>query len=382
VTRGVVLSVVGNRPQYIKAAVVSRAVRSVAREVLLDTGQHYDHALAGAFYAELDLPRADIELGVGSGSHAAQTAAMLTGVADAIAELRPSVVLVYGDTNSTLAGALAAAKLNVPVAHVEAGLRSYDRRMPEEVNRVLTDHLASLLFCPTDTAVANLGREGIVEGVVQTGDVMFDLAISSLTPDHQRATLDRFGLEQGRYVLATVHRSATTDDPTALRAVLEALGESGEAVVFPAHPRTAASIARFGLDGAVASTVRLVAPVGYVESLALTRNARVVATDSGGLQKEAYFFAVPCVTLRDTSEWVETVTSGWNVLAGTDRAAVAAALRDPPRGGDHPGFYGSGDAGDRIAAALDVWLECTDAGEAGGVDGVETADKRAKDGPS
>ena len=378
----VVLSVVGNRPQYIKAAVVLRAVRSVAREVLLDTGQHYDHLLAGAFYDELDLPRADIELGVGSASHAAQTAAMLTGVADAVVDLRPAVVLVYGDTNSTLAGALAAAKLNVPVAHVEAGLRSYDRRMPEEVNRVLTDHLASLLFCPTDTAVANLGREGIVEGVVQTGDVMFDLATTSLTPARERAALSRFGLEPGRYVLATVHRPATTDDPAALRAVIEALSDSGETVVFSAHPRTAASIARFGLEGAAGPGVRLVDPVGYAESLALVRNARVVATDSGGLQKEAYFFAVPCVTLRDTSEWVETVTSGWNMLAGTRRAAVAAALRDPPRGVDHPEFYGAGHAGDRIAAALLAWFECTDGGgEAASAAAEENTGRRGKDGP-
>ncbi len=380
-TRRVVLSVVGNRPQYIKAAVVSRAVRAVAREVLLDTGQHYDHLLAGAFYEELDLPRADIELGVGSGSHAAQTAAMLTGVADAIVDLRPALVLVYGDTNSTLAGALAAAKLNVPVAHVEAGLRSYDRRMPEEVNRVLTDHLSSLLFCPTDTAVANLGREGIVDGVVETGDVMFDLAMTSLTPDRERAALARFGLEPGRYVLATVHRPATADDPAALRAVIEALSDSGETVVLPLHPRTAASIARFGLDHVAGPGLRLVDPVGHAEALALARNARVVATDSGGLQKEAYFFAVPCVTLRDTSEWVETVTSGWNVLAGTDRDAVAAALLDPPRGPAHPDFYGTGDAGDRIAAALGVWLECTDGGgEAGSVAAGENMGKHGKDG--
>ena len=379
---GVVLSVVGNRPQYIKAAVVSRAVRSVAREVLLDTGQHYDHLLAGAFYDELDLPRAGIELGVGSASHAVQTAAMLTGVADAIADLRPALVLVYGDTNSTLAGALAAAKLNVPVAHVEAGLRSYDRRMPEEVNRVLTDHLASLLFCPTDTAVANLGREGIVEGVVQTGDVMFDLATTTLTPERERAALARFDLERGRYVLATVHRPATTDDPVALRAVIEALSESGEPVVFPTHPRTAASITRFGLQDAIGPSVRLVEPVGYAESLALVRNARVVATDSGGLQKETYFFAVPCVTLRATSEWAETVTSGWNVLAGTERAAVVAALRDPPRGVDHPDFYGGGDAGDRIAAALDAWFECTAGGQAQGVAADEKTNNHAKDGLS
>jgi UDP-N-acetylglucosamine 2-epimerase len=356
-TAQVVLSVVGNRPQYIKAAIVSRAVRAVAREVLLDTGQHYDRELAGVFFDELALPRPDIELGVGSDSHARQTAAMLTGIAAAIEQVRPRVVLVYGDTNSTLAGALAAAKLNVPIAHVEAGLRSFDRRMPEEVNRVLADHLSSLLFCPTDTAVENLRREGIVAGVVQTGDVMFDLAMATLTPEREQAILTAFDVRPGAYVLATAHRPATTDEPAALKAVLDALGASPERVVFPAHPRTTASIARHGLSGAVADNVRMTPPVGYLESLTLAKNARVVATDSGGLQKEAYFFAVPCVTMRDTSEWVETLESGWNVLVGTDREALTAALADPPRGATHPVFYGAGDAGARVAAALGAFLE-------------------------
>ena len=358
----IVLSIVGNRPQYIKAAIVSRAVRAVAGEVLLDTGQHYDHELAGVFYDELDLPRPDIELGVGSASHARQTAAMLTGIAAAIAEVTPQVVLVYGDTNSTLAGALAAAKLNVPVAHVEAGLRSFDRRMPEEVNRVLTDHVASLLFCPTDSAVANLAREGIVAGVVQTGDVMFDLAMATLTPEREETVLAQYGLRPGGYVLATAHRPATTDEPAHLEAVLSALGALPETVIFPVHPRTAASIERFGLAELVTANVRLSGPVGYTESLALAKNARVVATDSGGLQKEAYFFGVPCVTMRDSSEWVETIQSGWNVLVGTDREALAAALAEPPRGAQHPAFYGRGDAGGRLAVALDAFLTRTETG--------------------
>ena len=355
----VVLSVVGNRPQYIKAAIVSRAVRSVIDEVLLDTGQHYDHELAGVFYDELALPRPDIELGVGSDSHARQTAAMLTGIADAIATVAPRLVLVYGDTNSTLAGALAAAKLQVPVAHVEAGLRSFDRRMPEEVNRVLTDHLSSLLFCPTDTAVANLAAEGIVAGVAQVGDVMFDLAMSTLSADREQSVLALLGVRPGGYVLATAHRPATTDEPAALEAVLLALGARDETVIFPAHPRTVASIDRFGLNELVTPNIRLIAPVGYSESLALVKNARVVATDSGGLQKEAYFFSVPCVTMRDSSEWVETIESGWNVLVGSDREALAAALAAPPRGARHPAFYGQGDAGKLLAAALAAFLEQT-----------------------
>jgi UDP-GlcNAc3NAcA epimerase len=368
----VVLSVVGNRPQYIKAAIVSRAVRRVADEVLLDTGQHYDHELAGVFYDELDLPRPDIELGVGSDSHARQTAAMLTGIADAVASVVPRLVLVYGDTNSTLAGALAAAKLHVPVAHVEAGLRSFDRRMPEEINRVLTDHLSSLLFCPTDTAVANLAAEGIVAGVEQVGDVMNDLAMATLTADREQAVLSRFGVSPGDYVLATAHRPATTDEPAQLEAVLLALGGRDETVIFPAHPRTAASIDRFGLAALVTPNIRLVEPVGYSESLALVKNARVVATDSGGLQKEAYFFSVPCATMRDTSEWVETIESGWNILVGTDREALAAALASPPRGAQHPAFYGRGDAGERLAVALARFLEQTSSASMAGRRGVRS----------
>ena len=361
----VVLSVVGNRPQYIKAAIVSRAVRSVVEEVLLDTGQHYDHELAGVFYEELDLPRPDIELGVGSDSHARQTAAMLTGIADAIASVSPRLVLVYGDTNSTLAGALAAAKLQVPIAHVEAGLRSFDRGMPEEVNRVLTDHLSSLLFCPTDTAVANLAAEGIVAGVAQVGDVMFDLAISTLSAAREQSVLALLGVRSGGYVLATAHRPANTDEPAALEAILLALGARDETVIFPAHPRTVASIDRFGLTELVTPNIRLIAPVGYSESLALVKNARVVATDSGGLQKEAYFFSVPCVTMRDSSEWVETIESGWNILVGSDREALATALASPPRGARHPAFYGRGDAGEQLAVALAGFLEQTTAPEAG-----------------
>ena len=351
-----VLSVIGNRPQYVKAAVVSRSVRAVAREVLLDTGQHYDYELAGVFFDELDLPQPDVELGVGSDTHARQTAAMLTGVEAAVLTHEPAAVLVYGDTNSTLAGALAAAKLNVPVAHVESGLRSYDRRMPEEVNRVVADHLSSLLFCPTITAVENLAREGLVKGVVQTGDVMFDLATTTLTPGREAEVLGRFGVTPGSYVVATTHRPANTDDPAHLEAILRALGERAETVVFPAHPRTVASIDRFGLGELVAPNIALREPVGYVESLALVKNARAVATDSGGMQKEAYFFGVPCVTMRDTSEWVETLESGWNVLVGADREALAAALADPPRGAERPAFYGRGDAGQRIAQALAAFL--------------------------
>ena len=365
-----VLSVVGNRPQYIKAAVLSPRLRRAAREVLLDTGQHYDHELAGLFFDQLALPDPDIALGVGSGTHAEQTAAMLTGVERALLEVKPDLTLVYGDTNSTLAGALAAAKLGVPVAHVEAGLRSFDRTMPEEVNRVVADHLAALLFCPTEAAVGNLRAEGIAAGVHKVGDVMFDLARETLTAEVEAAVLERLGVARGGYVYATLHRVSNADSPGHLASLLGALAAAGEPVVFAAHPRTVASIERFGLTGFAAAWpprqtspapargevlgpgLHVVPPVGYLESLSLAKNARVVATDSGGLQKEAYFFATPCLTLRDVSEWVETVESGWNVLVGADGDALARALAAPPRGATHPPFYGEGDAGERIAAIV------------------------------
>jgi len=363
--RPTILTVVGNRPQYIKCAVVSRCLRERLDEVLLDTGQHYDHGLSRVFFEELALPQPDISLGVGSGTHAEQTGRMLTGIEDAVAARTPALVLVYGDTNSTLAGALAAAKLHVPVAHVEAGLRSFDRAMPEEVNRVLTDHVASLLFCPTDTAVANLRREGVTEGVLKVGDVMFDLAMRALDDEREAAVLARFGVARGGYVYATCHRPANADDRERLAAIVAALSARDETVVLPAHPRTRASVARFGLEAQVGPNVQLVEPLGYLDSLALVKNARVVATDSGGLQKEAYFFGVPCVTMRDTSEWVETVESGWNVLVGADGEALAGALADPPRGGERPPFYGSGDAGERIAVTLQSFLGARSGGGQG-----------------
>jgi UDP-N-acetylglucosamine 2-epimerase len=356
-SRPKVLSVVGNRPQYIKCAVVSRQLRTAFDETLLDTGQHYDHELAGVFFSELDLPSPNISLGVGSGLHGDQTARMLAGVEQSVIQERPAVVLVYGDTNSTLAAALAAAKLHVPVAHVESGLRSYDRAMPEEINRVVADHVADILFCPTVVAVENLRREGIVAGVHNVGDVMFDLACTALSPERERAALAAFGLQRGAYTLATLHRAANTDDPTRLAALLGAMAASPERVLFPVHPRTDAAIDRHGLRHLLGGNLLAVPPVGYFDSLALVKNARVVATDSGGLQKEAYFFATPCVTMREASEWVETVESGWNVLVGADGEALAAALADPPHGAEHPSFYGQGDAGERIVAVLSEYLE-------------------------
>jgi UDP-N-acetylglucosamine 2-epimerase len=273
------------------------------------------------FFDELDIPEPDLNLGVGSGSHGAQTGAMLERIEQVLLEENPDWVLVYGDTNSTLAGALTAAKLHFPVAHVEAGLRSFNRAMPEEINRVLTDHVSDLLFCPTKTAVENLAAEGITKGVHHTGDVMYDAVLHYTDKARERSTiLDELELEKGGYLLATVHRPSNTDDSCNLRAIFAALAETEETVVLPAHPRTRAAISENRIE--VAENIRVIEPLGYLDMLQLERNARLILTDSGGIQKEAYFFAVPCITLREETEWVETVEAGWNVLVGADRDRI------------------------------------------------------------
>jgi UDP-GlcNAc3NAcA epimerase len=328
-----IVSVVGARPQFIKTAPVSRILRSRGlTEVLVHTGQHYDRNMSALFFEELGIPDPDFNLGVGSGSHGRQTGQMLMRIEEVLLQERPDWVLVYGDTNSTLAGALAAVKLRIPVAHVEAGLRSFNREMPEEHNRVLTDHVADLLFCPTRTAVDHLSAEGVTQGVHLTGDVMYDAVLfNSDLAESRSDVLSRLGLTSSRYLLATVHRPQNTDDPGPLSAILTAFGELGETVVFPAHPRTKVSLARFDLP--VPANVHLVDAVGYLDMLVLEKHARLIMTDSGGVQKEAYFFAVPCVTLRDETEWVETVRAGWNLLAGADVARIVAAVRELARAG-------------------------------------------------
>ena len=345
-----ILSIVGNRPQFIKSAPLSLALRNRADEVVLHTGQHYDHELSQVFFDELGLDPPKHRLEAGSGSHAEQTARMLPGIEAAVVEEKPDLVLVYGDTNSTLAGALAATKLRVPVAHVEAGLRSFDRTMPEELNRVLVDRVSSLLFAPSDTAVGNLQAEGISEGVHQVGDVMLDanLRLAPIARERSRA-LELAGVEAGAYALATVHREANTRQP-ALGRIVEALNAVEEALVFPLHPRTAGAIEGHGLR--LAGHVHPHPPAGYLDFAALASQARVILTDSGGVQKEAYWYEVPCITLRDSTEWVETVETGWNRLVGTDPDAIVAAAREAAPGPEHPPLYGDGHAADLIADVL------------------------------
>jgi UDP-N-acetylglucosamine 2-epimerase len=349
-----VVTVIGNRPQFVKAAAVSRALRVEHEELLVHTGQHHDDELSTVFVEELGVPRPERELGIHGGTNTEQTARMLAALAPLLATERPDVVLVYGDTNSTLAGGLAAAQARIPVAHVEAGMRSFDRAMPEELNRVLTDHLSDLLLCPSETAVENLRREHAAGRIDLVGDVMVDVALlfqpralADTTP------LERAGVEPGGYVVVTAHRAGNVDDRARLRLLVDLLLALPLPAVLPLHPRTRARLEAAGwlAELEAAPGVRLQPPLGYLEFTSLLGHARAVLTDSGGVQKEAYLAGVPCVTLRDTTEWVETVEAGWNVLVDLDAAAAVAALdRRPPD--ERPPLYGDGHAAARVVAAL------------------------------
>jgi UDP-GlcNAc3NAcA epimerase len=349
-----VLTVIGNRPQFIKAAAVSPSLRLVHEEFLVHTGQHFDDQLSAIFFAELGLPAPDEQLGVALGSSTSQTARMLAALEPVLESAAPDVVLVYGDTNSTLAGALAGAQASVPVAHVEAGMRSFDRSMPEELNRVLVDHASALLLCSSEVAVTNLRHEAVTGLVEMVGDVMVDVAMAAQPRARERTDLVRaHGLEPGEYVLATAHRAGNVDDPARLERLVELLAAVPAPVLLPLHPRTEARLASADLLEQLRSDpgVTLTTPLGYFELTALLCNARAVLTDSGGLQKEAYLAGVPCVTLRPSTEWTETVEQGWNVLVDLDREAAVAALdRQPPP--THPELYGDGRAGGRVVAAL------------------------------
>jgi UDP-N-acetylglucosamine 2-epimerase len=352
------LSITGTRPQFVKAAPLHAELVKQVELVVADTGQHYDHELSRVFNEELGLSDPDVQLGVGSGSHAEQTAAMLVGIERTALDVRPDAVLVYGDTNSTLAGALVAAKLGLPLAHVEAGLRSFDMRMPEEVNRVVCDRLSRLLLCPSEVAVANLAAEGITHGAALVGDVMVDLArlLGPLASERSPYPAS-LGLAPGAYALATVHRQANTVQP-ALGRVVAGLERVDGPVVLPLHPRTREALAGAGLLERLERSVRILPPLGYLDFTALLRGARVCLTDSGGAQKEAYLHRIPCVTLRESTEWVETVELGWNVLTADDPDAIAAAAAAPLRGPTHPDVYGDGHAASRMArlVAEPGWL--------------------------
>lgn len=349
-----IASIVGARPQFIKSAPVSKAIAAAGhQEFQIHTGQHYDYGMSKVFFEDLNIAEPAINLGIGSGTHAEQTGRMLMGIETAFISQKPEVVLVYGDTNSTLAGALAAAKLNIRLAHVEAGLRSFNRRMPEEHNRVLTDHCSDLLFCPTQAAVDNLSREGIDEGVHLVGDTMYDAVLQFGELALQRSKiLQSLKLEPKKYLLTTLHRAYNTDDPGNLNNILTAYQKVEDTIIFPIHPRTKQAIKTAGI--AIPRNVHVIDPVGYLDMLVLEKNARLILTDSGGMQKEAYFFRVPCLTLRPETEWIETVKSGWNLLVGSEPGRIIDGIyRHDWPDNQPPSFYGDGHASEKIVQLLD-----------------------------
>ena len=362
-----VISVIGARPQFIKAAAICRAVStynasgysSVIDHVLMHTGQHYDQNMSDVFFDELDIPQPDYNLGVGSASHGVQTGRMLEAIEEILLKEQPDWILVYGDTNSTLAGALAAVKLHIRVGHIEGGLRSFNRKMPEEINRVLTDHIATLIFCPTERAVENLTREGVTSGVKMVGDVMYDCALfyAKKAEERENDVLERFNISRKNYLLATVHRAENTDNLERLESIFRAFQEVGTTdcpIILPIHPRTAEKIRSISNNSS--KNIHLVPPVSYIEMVALERNSRIILTDSGGIQKEAFFHGIPCVTLRDETEWVETIEMGGNILAGADTSSIVKSvqrmLEINHEGTKKTNVYGDGKSSVAIVKAL------------------------------
>ncbi len=346
------ISIIGARPQFIKASVVSRALRKAGvNEVLVHTGQHYDDNMSRIFFDEMGIPRPDYNLEVGSGAQGAQTAAGLQRIEEVLLKEKPNWVLVYGDTNATLAGALAAVKLHIPVAHVEAGLRSFNRTMPEEINRVVTDVVSNLLFCPTPTAVENLKHEGITAGVHQSGDVMVD-ALRYYTPigEKKSTILKQLKLQRNQFVLMTIHRPANADSPERLKQLVQALDRVARPIIFPVHPRTRKLVDELFNSGN--SPVRFIDPVGYLDMLVLEKNARVIVTDSGGIQKEAYLHKVPCLTVRPETEWVETVADGWNTLVNDRLVELPIFIQNPPAPKRWAEHYGDGQTAQKIVDIL------------------------------
>lgn len=345
------ISVVGARPEFIQAIPVSRALRKHHQEILVHTGQHYDYLMSQTFFDELGIPAPDYNLEVGSGTHGGQTAEILARFEQLLIKEGPDCVIVRGDTNSTLAGSLAASKLHIPTVHIEAGERSFDRRMPEEINRLVADKLSSAFFCVSQTAVKQLASEGIIKDVYWVGDVMLDANLANRSLARQKSTvLSTLGLAPGSYGLVTVHRAANTDNLTRLANIVKALNQVGEKVVFPVHPRTRGVLQK--LDIQFSENVCLIEPVGYYDMMVLEENARIIATDSGGVQREAYFMKKPCLTLRDETEWMETVQAGWNKLVGVEAECILNEWKSfsPPAG--QPPIFGDGTAGEKIANIL------------------------------
>jgi UDP-GlcNAc3NAcA epimerase len=350
-----ILSVVGARPEFIQAMPVSRALRVYHQEILVHTGQHYDYRMSQAFFDELSIPAPDYNLEVGSGSQSGQTAAIMVHLEEVLLLEQPDFVIMRGDTNSSLAAALVASKLHIPFAHIEAGERSFNRNMPEEINRLVADRLADLHFCVSQVAVNNLASEGITDSVHWVGDVMLD-ALHYARPIARAKSniLEQLQIRPGKYSLVTIHRAANTDEPERLRQILTALNAAAETVIFPVHPRTQKTLS--SLDIKIEAHVRIVEPVGYFDMLVLEENARLIATDSGGVQREAYYSKIPCLTLRDETEWMATLDTGWNKLVGADRSLIQASWSDFSPPAKSPPIYGDGTAAQRITQILNETL--------------------------
>ncbi|MCL4869961.1 MAG: UDP-N-acetylglucosamine 2-epimerase (non-hydrolyzing) [Anaerolineae bacterium] len=347
-----IISIVGARPEFIQSSSVSRALRPRHQEILVHTGQHYDYQMSQAFFDELEIPPPDYNLEVGSGQHGQQTAQILARLEEVLLAEQPDLVIIRGDTNSTLAGALAASKLHIPLAHIEAGERSYDRRMPEEINRVVSDSIADMHFCVSQAAISNLAREGVSNCVHWVGDVMYDAMIFNRPIAYRNSSVvENLGLTRNGYALVTVHRAANTDDPARLSQIVNILNHAPEPVIFPAHPRTRKALTHLG--AAFAEHVRVIDPVSYFDMIVLEDNARLIATDSGGVQREAYFLSKPCLTLRDETEWTETVTAGWNRLMPLDLATVLDAWQHFTPPAEQPPIFGEGKAGERIGQLIE-----------------------------
>jgi UDP-N-acetylglucosamine 2-epimerase (non-hydrolysing) len=353
-----IITIVGARPQFIKAAPVSRELRKKHQEILLHTGQHYDKELSNIFFDELKIPKPDHNLNIGSESHARQTGKMLSKIEEILIQEQPRCVIVYGDTNSTLAGSLSAAKLHIPIAHVEAGLRSFDKRMPEEINRVLTDHVSDILFCPTDTAVANLKSEGITKGVYNIGDVMVDVLLNNLKFAKQSKILKKYDLKPSQYLVATIHRPSNTDVKINLKNIVESFIASEKTIVFPVHFRTQKFLKKFKLYEKLKKSRNVIAinPLGYLDFLWLMSNSEKILTDSGGIQKEAYILKIPCITLRKNTEWIETLIEGWNILVHNDKKKIFDAISNFRPKKQTKQLFGDGKASKRVREILEKSL--------------------------
>jgi len=343
-----IASIVGARPQFIKCGPVSKELRKDHQEILIHTGQHYDYEMSKLFFEELGIPKPDYNLGIGSGSHAEQTGKMLIELEKVLLKEKPDLVLIYGDTNSTLAGALAAVKLHIKTGHVEAGLRSFNKEMPEEINRITADHCSDILFSPTKTGVANLEKEGITKDVYLTGDVMYDALLNNLKIAEKSNILNKLKITPQQYYLTTVHRQENTDNIENLSNILQVLSQIDGKIIFPAHPRTTKFIKKSNLQGLINKNVTLIDPVGYLDFIWLEKNAKKILTDSGGIQKEAYILKIPCITLRQNTEWVETVEDEWNTLVGDDKQKILDAVKNFNPSKKQKGHYGDGNASIKI----------------------------------